>query len=166
MKNKHMMPFCIDGRCRRIVEDCEECEREYVANMNRDRIVEAYKRYLEREDMAEDESYYEKLRTGKYDIANLMYTESDGEEFNIEWLERGTPLQVRANIRTMTIIYEVDNVVIHTEVYSDADKFIEDNFTYADFDGWYDAILDVIYNEGDKARETVEESHNIWRYKK
>lgn len=166
MKNKHMMPFCIDGRCRRIVEDCEECEREYVANMNRDRIVEAYKRYLEREDMVEDESYYEKLRTGKYDIANLMYTESDGEEFNIEWLERGTPLQVRANIRTMTIIYEVDNVVIHTEVYSDADKFIEDNFTYADFDGWYDAILDVIYNEGDKTREIIEESHNIWRYKK
>lgn len=166
MKNKEMMPFCADGKCRRIVEDCEECEREYVANMNRDRIVEAYKRYLERENMAEDERYYENLRKGKYDIANLMYTESDGEEFNIEWLKSGTPLQVRANIRTMTIIYEVDNVVIHTEVYSDADKFIEDNFTYADFDGWYDAILDVIYNEGDKAREAVEEANNLWRYKK
>ena len=153
----------VDGKlwCERYKGSCEEhepkCEQEFVVYHYREDIVKALKEYWLREFEGAPEKEIENLGKGKEDEAGVMYTEAE-EGSSIEWLKPGTPLQVTLNIKTLEVKYYVDDVLISTEKYSDPEEFIEDNLKNADFQGWYGQIMDVVWAEGDKARDIIEQA--------
>lgn len=129
------------------------------AKARRGDIIKAYKEYEMREfELGPmEERYFEELeRNERKNIIGLMYTEASGGENSIDWLEADTPLQVSADISRLELIYEVDGVEIYREDYYDVDDFIE-MIKSCDFQSWYDQILDVIYSQGDRARDYIEQ---------